>query len=104
MYKKVFEKLIFYGMCEFLTKNNLLTPKQSGFRPGDSTANQLLSITNEIHKAFDEYPSKETPVIFLDISKAFDKVWHEGVIFKLKSNSVSGKLSFGALSKSCPKW
>ena len=79
-------------MYEFLNKNKLLTPKQSGFRPGDSTINQLLSITNEIHKAFDKYPSRETRAIFLDISKAFDKVWHEGLIFKLKSNGVSGKL------------
>ena len=88
---KIFEKLVFDVMYEFLNKNNL-TPKQSGFRPGDSTINQLLSITNEIHKAFDKYPSRETRAIFLDISKAFDKVWHEGLIFKLKSNGVSGKL------------
>ena len=79
-------------MYEFLNKNNLLTPKKSGFRPGDSTINQLLSITNEIHKAFVEYPSREIRAIFLDISKAFDKVWHEVLIFKLKSNGVSGKL------------
>ena len=79
-------------MYEFLNKNNLLTPKQSGFRPEDSTVNQLLPITNGIYKAFDEYPSKETHAIFLDISKAFDKVWHEGLIFKLKSDGVSGKL------------
>ena len=79
-------------MYEFLNKNNLLTPKQPGFRPGDSTINQLLSITNEIRKEFDKYPSRETRAIFLDISKAFDKVWHEGLIFKLKSNGVSGKL------------
>ena len=79
-------------MYEFLNKSNLLTLKQSGFRPGDSTINQLLSITNKIHKAFDEYLSRETRAIFLDIAKAFDKVWHEGLIFKLKSNGVSGKL------------
>ena len=88
---KIFEKLVFDVMYEFLNKNNLLTPKQSGFRQGDSTINQLLSITNEIHKAFDKYPTRETRAIFLDISKAFDKVWHEGLIFKLKSNGVSDK-------------
>ena len=89
---KIFEKLIFDVMYEFLNKNNFLTPKQSGFRPGDSTDNQLLSITSEIHKAFYEHPSRETPAIFLDISKAFDKVWHAGLILKLKSNGVAGKL------------
>ena len=79
-------------MYEFLNRNNLLTLKQSGFRPVDSIINRLLSITNEIHKVFDKYQSRETRTIFLDISKAFDKVWHEGLIFKLKSNSASGKL------------
>ena len=47
--EKIFEKLIFDVMYEFLNKNNLLTPKQSSFRPGDPTINHLLSITNEIH-------------------------------------------------------
>ena len=86
---KIFKKLIFDVMSEFLNKNDLLTPKQSGFRPWDSTINQLLSITNEIHKAFDEYSSRGTGAIFLDI---FDKVWHDGLIFRLNSNGVSGKL------------
>ena len=90
-------------MYEFLNKNNLLTPKQSGFRPGDSTINQLLSITNEIHKAFDKYSSRETCTIFLDISKAFDKVWHEGLIFKRKSNGVSGKL-LGLIKSFLSSW
>ena len=89
---KIFAKLVFDVMCEFLNKNNLLTLKQSSFRPGDSTINQLLSLSNEIHKAFDKYPSREARAIFLDISKAFDKVWHEGLIFKLKSNGASSKL------------
>ena len=81
-------------MYEFLNKNDLLTPKQSDFRPGDSIINQLLSITNEIHTyiALDEYPSRETHAIFLDIFKVFDKASHEGLIFELTSNGVSGKL------------
>ena len=73
---KIFEKLIFHAMYEFLNKNNLMRPKQSSSRPGDSTVNQLLSVTNEMHKAIDE-SSKETCPIFLDISKALDKVWYE---------------------------
>ena len=47
---------------------------------------------NEIHQAF-EYPkSLEVRAVFLDISKAFDKVWHDGLIFKLKQNGISGSL------------
>ena len=81
---KIFEKLIFGVMYEFLNKNNLLTPKQSGFRPWDSTINQLFSITNEIHKTFYEYPSRETRAICLGISKAFDKSLAQGPHFQTK--------------------
>ena len=72
-----FEKIIFDEIYTHLQENNLLSPKQSGFRPGDSTTNQLLSITNEIPVAFDQYPTRETWAVFLDISKAFDKVWYK---------------------------
>ena len=54
--------------------------------PGDSTINQLLAITTEIYNGFENY--EETRAIFLDLSKAFDKVWHKGLIFKLKRNGV----------------
>ena len=54
---------------------------QSGFEPGDSCINQLLSITNKIFAPFDN--GLEVRSVFLDISKAFDKVWHEGLIFKM---------------------
>ena len=67
--------------CFFLA-NNLLAPNQSGFRPGDSYINQPLSVTHEIYSSFDD--GFEVRSVFLDISKAFDKVWHEGIIFKLK--------------------
>ena len=63
---------------------------QSGFRPGDSTTNQLLYLVNEIHQAFESPKSLEVRAVFLDISKAFDKVCHDGLIFKMKKNGVSG--------------
>ena len=59
-------------MFTFFTENNFKTPNQSGFRPGNSCVNQLLAITHKIYKSFDE--GLEVRGLFLDISKAFDKV------------------------------
>ena len=71
-------------MCGYFPTNNLITKNQSGFRPGDSTFNQLIELVNEIHKSLDN--RYDVRAVFLDISKAFDKVWYEGLLFKLKQN------------------
>ena len=89
---KILEKLIFNQLYSYLHTNNLITKNQSGFRPGDSTTNQLLFLIDEIHQAFDCTLSVEVRSVFLDISKAFDKVWHEGLVFKLEQNGISGSL------------
>ena len=77
-------------MFSFFLAYNLLAPNQSGFKPGDSCINQLLSFTHEIYSSFDD--EFEVRSVFLDISKAFDKVWHEGIIFKLQQNGISDDL------------
>ena len=87
---KIFERLTFNKMFKFFTSNNLISPKQSGFKPGDSCINQLLSITHEIYKSFDD--ELEVRGVFLDISKASNKVWHKGLTFKLKQSGISGDL------------
>ena len=74
------------------TANNLITKNQSGFRPGDSTSNQLLYLVNEIHLAFVDPKSLEVRAVFFDISKAFDNVWHDELFFKYKKNGISGSL------------
>ena len=84
--------MIFNNLYSYLQTNNLITKNQSGFRPGDSTTNQLLYLVNEIHEAFEDPKSLELRAVFLDISKAFDKVWHDGLIYKLKQNGISGSL------------
>ena len=77
-------------MFEFFTENELISQNQSGFKPGDSCISQLLCITHDIYQSLDD--GLETRAVFLDISKAFDKVWHEGLLFKLKQNGISGNL------------
>ena len=87
---KIFEKIVFDSIYSFLLENNLLSENQSGFRPGDSTINQLLAITTEIYNSFETL--NETRAVFLDMSKAFDKVWHEALIFKMRKNGINGNL------------
>ena len=77
-------------MFNLFSKNNSLSPNQSGFRPGDSCINQLLSINHEISSAFDM--GLKVYGIFLDISKAFDKVWHDELIFKLRQNGICSEM------------
>ena len=89
---KMCEKIIFNNLYSYLNANNLITKNQSGFRPGDSTTNQLLFFVDEIHQAFEDTKSLEVRAVFLDISKALDKVWYDGLIFKLKQNGIPGSL------------
>ena len=65
-------------MFSFFIKKSLISQNQSDFKPGDFCVNQLLSVTHEIYKLFDD--GFDVRSVFLDISKAFDEVWHEGIL------------------------
>ena len=60
------------------------------FKPEDLCINELLSLIREIYTCFDD--GFEVWGNFLDISRAFDKVWHKGIIFKLKQNGIPSRL------------
>ena len=76
------ERIVFKYVFNHFRDNFLLSVWQSGFLPGSSTVTQLIEIYNIFHSAISK--NKEIHIVFLDISKAFDRVWHKGLIFKLK--------------------
>ena len=87
---KLLERIIFKHMYNFFLENNLLYKYQSRFLPKNSTTFQLVDIYHHICQSFD---SKQfSCMVFCDISKAFDRVWHKGLLFKLRQNGIEGIL------------
>ena len=81
IFGKVFERIICNNIFKYLTANKLTSDNQSDFKPGNSWVNQLLSITQEIFHSLDN--GLKVRGVFLDVSKALDKVSHKGLILKL---------------------
>ena len=92
---KVFEKLVNNRIVAHLEKCDLFSDFQYGFRSSRSTANLLTVVSDRIARAFNK--SGATRAVALDISKAFDRVWHAGLLQKLKSYGISGQI-FGPIS------
>ena len=87
---KLFEKIIFKHIFYFLHDNEKISLKQSGFIPGDSTVNQLVHLYHLFAEALDN--KKDIHITFCDISKAFDRVWHKDILYKLKKIEISGNI------------
>ena len=82
IFGKIFNRIMYNSLFNYFISNKLFTPSQSGFLPGDSCIAQLLLIIHAIQTAFDENPT----------AKIFDKVWHDGLLYKLKAYGVQGEL------------
>ena len=95
MVSKVFEKLVNNRIVDHLEKCGLFPDFQYGFRSSRSTADLLTVVSDRIARAFNR--SEATRAVVLDISKAFDRVWHAGLLHKLKSYGISGQI-FGLIS------
>ena len=92
---KVFEKLVNNRIVDHLEKCGLFSDFQYGFRSSRSTADFLTVVSDRIARAFNR--SGATRAVAVNISKAFDRVWHAGLLHKLKSYGISGQI-FGLIS------
>ena len=87
---KVLEHIVTDAICKHMYENHLLSDKQFGFRPGRSTADLLLLLSKDWQDALEE--GLDTLVVALDIAGAFDRVWHAGLLEKLRAKGVQGDL------------
>ena len=82
-------------IVDHLEKCGLFSDFKYGFRSSQSTADLLTIVSDRIARAFNRYGA--TRAVALDISKAFDRVWHAGLLHKLRSYGISGQI-FGLIS------
>ena len=95
MVSRVFENLVNNRIVDHLEKCGLFSAIQYGFRSSQSTADLLTVVSDLITRAFNR--SGATRAVAFDISKAFGRVWHAGLLHKLKSCGISGQI-FGLIS------
>lgn len=81
---KLFEKLLLLRLKPVLEGRNLIPDHQFGFREKHATIEQIHRIVDKINEDLEK--KRYCSAVFLDISQAFDKVWHEGLLYKIKRN------------------
>ena len=87
---RVLEKVVHKHLFNYIRDHEILLALQPGFIPEDSKVTQHVDIYNTLCKSLDE--GKEVCAVSCDISKAFDRVWHRSLLFKLESIGVSDSL------------
>ena len=87
---KILERIVHNRVSEFLSKHNLLSRVQFGFRSHSFTQEALLSVTNTWQTMLSKH--KLIAAVFLDVKKAFDSVSHHQLIHSLHSIGIQGSL------------
>ena len=78
---RLYERVVLAGVKEFLSMKKIIINAQSGFRNQRQTKDNLVFMTQKVQQAFKE--GKKALTIFFDIQSAFEKVWHNGLLYKL---------------------
>ena len=87
---KLLERLILTRILSWLTNSNLISQYQAGFRKGRQTKDQILRLVQDGIEAFNK--RQHMTAIFIDIEKAFDKVWINGLLYKLHHYNIPNYL------------
>ena len=88
---KIFERIVFNRIYEHLSHNNLITDRQSGYRHHHGTHTQLIYLMHSLNYSLDK--NKDFSIVYLDISRYFDKIWHKGLLAKCeKQCGLKGNL------------
>ena len=87
---KLMERMINLRLKHYLETHNLLSNSQTGYREHRSTEDQLALLTQSIENAYQE--KKKVLAVFFDLSSAFDKVWKEGLLYKLAKAGINSRM------------
>ncbi len=87
---KVMERIVYNALYNFFKVYGLLSERNSGFKEKDGTINQLVHLCHQIYQGLDN--AKDICLVFLDVSKAFDKVYHPALLHKLERMGIAGNL------------
>ena len=91
---KLFERIILFRQLFFLESNSILSPRQADFRPGRSTLDQILHLSQSISDEFNKHkPGSRTILSTIDFSKAFDSVWHPALFHKPISTGLGPRFA-----------
>ena len=87
---KIMEKVVYKTLYEYCTDNGILTWRNSGFKAKDSTINHMIFMMDKIYRDIER--GNDVAIVYLDQSRAFDRIWHAGLIHKLKHMGFTGSL------------